>query len=56
MTMIPLGDYFAWYCDWCDSTNQTHWSRLSRQQLTCAACHHANDVDDAAFGLMTQTV
>ena len=39
MTIHAMGDYYLWYCDRCDSTNQTHWSRLGHFELACAACH-----------------
>lgn len=40
MNMIPMGEYYLWHCDWCDSTNYTLWSRLDADGLACAACHH----------------
>lgn len=53
MTIMPLGDYFVWYCDWCDSTNHFHWSRLNREELTCAACSRPrSDADSELHGLL----
>ncbi|HZV82311.1 MAG TPA: hypothetical protein VFF53_09095 [Geobacteraceae bacterium] len=40
MKLIPMGEYYVWHCDWCDSTNHTPWSRLDCDDLACAACHH----------------
>ncbi len=40
MKLIPMGEYYVWHCDWCDSTNHTLWSRLDGDALACAACHH----------------
>lgn len=39
MKIMPMGDYYVWHCDWCDSTNYTLWARMEREGLTCAACH-----------------
>ncbi len=39
MKLIPLGDYYVWHCDWCDSTNYTIWTRMELDGLACAACH-----------------
>lgn len=40
MKIMPMGDYYVWHCDWCDSTNYTIWTRLEREGLACSACHH----------------
>lgn len=40
MKLIPMGEYYVWHCDWCDSTNYTLWSRMDEDNLSCAACHH----------------
>ena len=40
MKIMPMGDYYVWHCDWCDSTNYTIWTRLERDGLSCTACHH----------------
>jgi hypothetical protein len=47
MNMIPMGEYYVWFCERCDSTNQTHWSRTHRHDLTCAACHAPQSRPDA---------
>jgi len=40
MKIMPMGDYYVWHCDWCDSTNYTIWTRMERDGLSCTACHH----------------
>jgi hypothetical protein len=49
MNNFAMGEYYLWYCDWCDSTNQTHWGMISRHDLCCAACHQPGS-DSAAAG------
>jgi hypothetical protein len=39
MNIIPLGDYYAWYCDWCDTRNQTLQQKFTAGTVTCGACH-----------------
>lgn len=39
MKIMPVGDYYVWHCDWCDSTNYTIWTRIESDGLACAACH-----------------
>jgi hypothetical protein len=39
MKLIPMGDYYVWYCDWCDSRNQTLWTRMEKGKAVCGACH-----------------
>jgi hypothetical protein len=40
MNLIPLGDYYVVYCDWCDSSNKVLWTRLETGNAYCGACHH----------------
>jgi hypothetical protein len=40
MKIMPMGDYYVWHCDWCDSTNYTIWTRIDGKKIACAACHH----------------
>ncbi len=37
MNLMPMGDYYVWHCDWCDSTNQTIWTRFENV-IHCSAC------------------
>lgn len=39
MKIMPMGDYYVWHCDWCDSTNYTLWKRIKKHALSCSACH-----------------
>jgi hypothetical protein len=39
MKLMPHGDYYIWYCDWCDSRNLTLWTRVDKGEVTCGACH-----------------
>jgi hypothetical protein len=39
MKMIALGDYYVWYCDWCDSRNQTLWTSVEKGKAICGVCH-----------------
>ncbi len=41
MKLMPMGDYYAWYCEWCDSKNLTLWTRFEKRQVSCGACHKA---------------
>lgn len=38
MKLMPQGDYYLWYCEWCDSRNLTLWTKVAKNQLCCAAC------------------
>jgi hypothetical protein len=39
MKTITMGDFYVWYCDWCDSTNMTPWSGTSGGHVSCGCCH-----------------
>ncbi|TLN18949.1 hypothetical protein FDZ71_05225 [bacterium] len=41
MKLMPMGDYYAWYCEWCDSRNLTLWTRFEQGGVRCGACHHS---------------
>ena len=56
MKMIPMGEYYVWFCNWCDSTNQVHWSKQDRPDLTCAACHQEPNGTSAAEGMVVEAV
>ena len=38
MKLTPAGDYYLWFCDWCDSQNRTLWTRMDSHRLTCGVC------------------
>ena len=40
MKLMPLGDYYAWYCEWCDSRNLTLWTKFEKGVVFCGACHN----------------
>jgi hypothetical protein len=39
MKLMPLGDYYVWECDWCDSQNSTLWTRIEQGKVTCGVCY-----------------
>ena len=39
MELMPVGDSYLWYCDWCDTKNVTPWVRMGEKEISCAACH-----------------
>ena len=39
MKLMPMGDYYVWYCEWCDSRNLTLWTRIENSKVSCGACH-----------------
>ena len=47
MRLIPQGDYYIWYCDWCDSRNNTLWTRVEKGKVVCGVCY--NQVEIAPF-------
>ena len=38
MKLIPQGDYYVWFCDWCDSRNLTLWTRVEKGKVVCGVC------------------
>jgi len=41
MEIMPMGDYYEWHCDWCDSRNLTLWTRFDSGAVACGACHQS---------------
>ena len=39
MKLILQGDYYVWYCDWCDSRNHTLWTRVDKEKVICGVCY-----------------
>jgi len=39
MRTMVMGEYYVWYCDWCDSKNLTPWTRASGGKVCCGGCH-----------------
>ncbi|RII25772.1 MAG: hypothetical protein CXR31_12215 [Geobacter sp.] len=44
MKLIPAGDYYLWFCEWCDSQNNTLWTRMDAHHLTCGVCSRQEDL------------
>lgn len=55
MKLMPLGDYYVWYCEWCDSRNQTLWTRIEKGEVRCGACHHRYPVAVSSHAEIGQT-
>jgi len=45
MKLMPMGDYYVWYCEWCDSRNLTLWTRFEKEEVYCGACHNPYALD-----------
>lgn len=54
MKLMPIGDYYAWYCEWCDTRNLTLWTRFEKGQVTCGACRQRYPFPGAASAVMEQ--
>lgn len=39
MNFYAMGDYYVWYCDWCDTKNITFMTQTKEDALSCGACH-----------------
>lgn len=39
MKLMLMGDYYVWYCEWCDSRNLTLWTRIDAEKVSCGCCH-----------------
>jgi len=46
MKIMPSGDYYIWYCDWCDSRNLTLWTRIEKGEVVCACCFTLQSIID----------
>jgi hypothetical protein len=46
MKIMPSGDYYIWYCDWCDSRNLTLWTRIDKMEVVCAVCFTLQPITD----------
>lgn len=44
MKLLSIGEYYVWYCDWCDSRNLTPWTRTSTGKVNCGGCHKEHPV------------
>ena len=39
MRTMTMGEYYVWYCEWCDSRNLTPWSKATSGKVCCGGCH-----------------
>ena len=39
MKTMTMGEYYVWYCEWCDSRNLTPWTRVTGGKVCCGGCH-----------------
>ena len=44
MSIMPMGDYYVWYCAWCDSRNLTSWVMIEHGAVCCSACQKRFEV------------
>ena len=49
MKIKPMGDYYVWYCDWCDSRNSTLWTKLEANSVCCNACLQTFEVSPDGY-------
>jgi hypothetical protein len=45
MKVILKGDYYSWYCEWCDSRNLTLWVKIDSGKFCCSACQRAFGIE-----------
>ena len=41
MKTMAMGEFYVWYCEWCDSRNMTLWTRIDRKEVACACCQRS---------------
>jgi hypothetical protein len=39
MSAMAMGDFYVWYCEWCDSRNLTPWVKPASGKISCGCCH-----------------
>ncbi len=47
MELTLKGDYYEWYCDWCDTRNLTLSFRMNDGRFSCCACHRVTNCEPA---------
>jgi hypothetical protein len=52
-TIMPDGDYYKWYCDWCDTRNMTIWVKVGNGNLTCTACQRKHTVNEQGVPIIS---
>lgn len=45
MELTLKGDYYEWYCDWCDTRNLTLSFRVHDGTFACCACHRSTNYE-----------
>lgn len=45
MELTLRGDYYEWYCNWCDTRNLTLGLRVTGDAFICCACHTVMPAD-----------
>lgn len=38
MRTMAMGEYYVWYCEWCDSRNLTPWTSTVGGKVFCGCC------------------
>ena len=41
-------EYYFWCCDWCDTENRVHWTKL-QDGADCGACHRRMQIDSSGW-------
>ena len=54
MDDMPMGDYYVWYCAWCDSRNLTSWVRIEHGSVCCSACQKRFEVSSEGSLLINE--
>lgn len=39
MRTLTMGEFYVWYCEWCDSRNLTPWVQTMDSKVVCGCCH-----------------
>jgi hypothetical protein len=45
MQIVTMGEYYVWYCEWCDSRNMTLWTRFDSKLIACSCCQREFEND-----------
>ena len=54
MKSKTIGEYYVWYCDWCDSRNLTPWERTGDGTVSCGECHKEHPVASGSIETQAQ--
>lgn len=39
MKTMNMGEFYVWFCDWCDSKNLIPWTGAVGGKVSCGGCH-----------------